>query len=132
MQVKQQNKSWKSKNLLINIFDDYIYAHPWMEKIGTVHLNDVHQYCQLKFFHIWLYPMHGTADRKAHKFVLLLSANHIFVMCPVDQWECSHFVALTLSAFLGTFPWSNVPSKSSHTCICHCFSYKNDEKMLKN
>ena len=39
---------------------------------------------------------HGQADRVAHKFVWLLSANHRCVLWPVGQWESSMFVALYL------------------------------------
>ena len=37
---------------------------------------------------------------QAHKFVLLLSANHRCVLWPVDQWECTIFVALNLWVLL--------------------------------
>ena len=47
-------------------------------------------------------PIHGKADRKAHRFVRLLSANHSCNSHPVDQWEYSHIVATNLSAFLSS------------------------------
>ena len=48
------------------------------------------------------YLYHGTADMKAYKFVWFFSANHKCILSLVDQWECSNFVALNLSAFLST------------------------------
>ena len=46
-----------------------------------------------------------TSLRSAYKFVCLLSANHRCVLWPVDQWECSIFVALNLWAVLSKCPW---------------------------
>ena len=60
-------------------------------------------------FCFWTLPIHGKADRKGHKFVLLLSLNHSCSSHPVGQWECPHFVGLNLSAFLITFPWLYLP-----------------------
>ena len=39
---------------------------------------------------LWQRP----ADMTANKFVWLLSANHRCVLQPVDQWQCSIYVAL--------------------------------------
>ena len=41
-----------------------------------------------------------------------MSANHISALCPVDQWECSHFLVHNLFAFLRTFPWLNCMLKN--------------------
>ena len=49
---------------------------------------------------------HGIAERKVHKFVLLLSANKSCSSHPIDQWECSHFEAHNLWDFLTNFPCS--------------------------
>ena len=47
--------------------------------------------------------------QKSNKFMslpvcwsILLSANHRCILCPVDQWECLHFVAHILIAFLSS------------------------------
>ena len=45
---------------------------------------------------------HGTADEKANKFVWLVSQSQLQLTL-VDQWECLHFVAPNLSAFLVHF-----------------------------
>ena len=76
----------------------------------------VSQKCQMINCGIWGMHcfIHGTADRKAHKFIWLLSANHRCVLWPFDQWKCSHFVTLNLTAFLFTFPWF---SSMSWFCI---------------
>ena len=47
---------------------------------------------------------HGPAERTAHKFDRLLSANHRCVLWPVDQLVSSIFVALNLWAFWSKFP----------------------------
>ena len=57
-------------------------------------------------FKSWLQPIksnivlswvvHGPVDRMAHKFVRLLSANPKCVLWPVDQGECSIYVAFNL------------------------------------
>ena len=39
---------------------------------------------------------HGPADRMAHYFVWLLTANHRRVLWPDDQWECLIFVELSI------------------------------------
>ena len=48
---------------------------------------------------------HRKADRRAHKFVWLLSANQGCVLWSVDQWERSILVALNLWALLSACPW---------------------------
>ena len=47
---------------------------------------------------------HGQAERMAHKFVWLLSANHRCVLWSVDQRESLIFVALNLWAILSACP----------------------------
>ena len=49
--------------------------------------------------------LHGPADKTARK-VWLLSANHKFILWPVDQWECSIFEALNLWALRSKFPYN--------------------------
>ena len=65
----------------------------------------------LYYFHTDLH-MIGIFPNEVRKANKLLSANYISALCPVDQWECSHFLVHNLFAFLRTFPWLNCMLKN--------------------
>ena len=82
-------------------------------------------------FQAWDRSEHETADRKSYNFVQLLSANHRYVRCPVDQWECMNYLAHNLKAFLPQhlmlIDWNrhpfSVPSRdcrNANVCLFVC------------
>ena len=80
----------------------------YFSSVSRVCLSVVSYYIIVLVFHafcFWTLPIHGKADSKGHKFVLILSANHSCSSHPVKNWVCLLFLALNFSALLITFSW---------------------------
>ena len=92
---------------LVSAISDAMYLSPAVHSAGTFSRRKNNTF----FFHFSHQTKSGiyaeVRSCHAHKFVWPLSANHRCVLWPVDQWECSIFVALNLWAVLSKCQWVN-------------------------